>query len=528
MSREARCRTLAVRVYVPTPYRDATGGRSEVAVAAGSVRELAERLVQEYPGLRGRILDQDGRIAHHVNVYVNSEEIRSLQGEETPLREGDEVALIPAMAGGSQAAAGRAGETVLTDEQLQRYSRHILLDEVGIDGQKRLLESRVLLIGAGGLGAPAAVYLAAAGVGTIGVVDADRVDLTNLQRQIIHFTHDVGRFKTQSARRHLEDINPDVRVVEHRTLLTSANALEIIRDYDLVINGSDNFPTRYLVNDACVMLGKPLVDASILKFEGQMTVFTPETGCYRCLYPAPPPPGMVPSCAQAGILGALAGHMGTLQALEAVKILLGIGEPMTNRLLIYDALAARYHMLKWRRNPDCPVCGDQPSIRELIDYEAFCGMPLPSAAGDELEVPPPGAFPPAGEPAAAGGEVPGATAGVGAAAGPGDAGIPSLPAREAARLLQQGELVVLDVREPQEFRQLRIPGSQLLPLGQLADRAGEIDPRRPALMVCTVGERSGAAVRALRRAGFANVYNLKGGLMAWLNERLPTETGEPA
>ena len=495
---------MAVRVYIPTPYRDATGGRAEVTIAAGSVRELAERLAQAYPDLRTRIFGEDGRIAHHVNVYVNEEEIRSLQGEETVLRDDDEVAFIPAMAGGSAA---------LTEEQLRRYSRHILLDEVGIEGQRRLLDSRVLVIGAGGLGAPAAVYLAAAGVGTLGIVDADRVDLTNLQRQIVHFTHDVGRFKTQSARRHLKDLNPDVRIVEHRTLLTSANALEILGDYDLVINGSDNFPTRYLVNDACVLLGKPLVDASILKFEGQMTVFTPETGCYRCLYPAPPPPGMVPSCAQAGILGALAGHMGTLQALEAVKLLLGIGEPMTNRLLIYDALSARYHMLRWRRNPDCPVCGEEPSIRELIDYEAFCGMPLPPGGDVELTVPPVAASQPRAD--------------LGTAAAPDVFGAPSLPAPEAARLLARGEVTVLDVREPEEFRQIRIPGARLLPLRDLAQRAAEIDPGRPVLMVCTVGERSGAAVRALREAGYANVYNLKGGLMAWLNERLPTEQGEP-
>ncbi|HEX6988857.1 MAG TPA: ubiquitin-like small modifier protein 1 [Bacillota bacterium] len=513
-----------MRVYIPTPYRDATGGRSEVTVDAGSVRELAERLVREYPDLRRRIFDDDGRIAHHLNVYVNGEEIRSLQGEGTALGEDDEVALIPAMAGGSREDAGRAddGPAVLTDDQLQRYSRHILLEEVGIEGQARLLRSKVAIIGAGGLGAPAAVYLAAAGVGTLGIIDADRVDLTNLQRQILHFTHDVGRFKTQSARRHLEDLNPDVRVVEHRTLITSANALEILGEYDLVINGSDNFPTRYLVNDACVMLGKPLVDASILKFEGHMTVFAPGTGCYRCLYPSPPPPGMVPSCAQAGILGALAGHMGTLQALEAVKVLLGIGEPMTNRLLIFDALAARYHTLKWRRNPACPVCGDEPTIRELVDYEAFCGMPLPRASDAEIEIPAAAPVVTGSGQAAA---VPGPDGGEGRWAGN---GTPSLRAREAARLLRDGELEVLDVREPQEFRQIRIPGSRLLPLGALGERVAEIDPGRRVLMVCTVGERSGQAVRALRRAGFANVYNLKGGLMAWLNERLPTESGEPA
>ncbi|HEY8449059.1 MAG TPA: ubiquitin-like small modifier protein 1, partial [Bacillota bacterium] len=272
---------MGVSVYIPTPYREFTGGKAQVEVEAANVAELLERLANTYNGLRERLFDAEGQLAAHVNVYVNQEEIRSLEGVATKLSDGDEVALIPAMAGGAQ---------VLSDEQLTRYSRHILLDEIGLEGQRKLLASKVALVGAGGLGSPAAVYLAAAGVGTLGIIDADRVDLTNLQRQILHFTHDVGRPKTQSARRHIEDLNPDVQVIEHRTVLTSENALEILRDYDVVINGSDNFPTRYLVNDACVMLGKPLVDASILKFEGQMTVFVPGRGCYRCLFPSPPPP----------------------------------------------------------------------------------------------------------------------------------------------------------------------------------------------------------------------------------------------
>jgi len=268
-----------------------------------------------------------------------------------------------------------AGGGLLTQEQLTRYSRQIILSEVGIENQRKLLDSKVLVVGAGGLGSPSSIYLAAAGVGTIGIIDADRVDLSNLHRQVLHFNRDVNRPKTQSAKEHLEALNPDVRVIEHPVYLDSSNALEIIRDYDLVINGCDNFATRYLVNDACVLLKKPLIDASILRFEGQATVFLPGQGCYRCLYPEPPPPGMVPNCAQAGIIGALAGHMGTLQVIEAVKVLLGIGKPLASRMLLFDALSGEYRTVRWRRDPNCPVCGDHPTITELIDYEEFCGLP---------------------------------------------------------------------------------------------------------------------------------------------------------
>jgi cysteine synthase A len=332
---------MAVRVYIPTPYRAYTGEQTHVEVDAASVSALLGSLSERYPELRERILSPDGRLPGHLNVYVNQVETRSLQGEDTPLKDGDEVALIPAMAGGA----------LLTAEQMERYSRHTRLDEVGVEGQRRLLDSKVLIIGAGALASPAAIYLAAAGVGTIGIVDGDRVDASNLQRQILHFTHDVGRPKVQSARRHIEDLNPDVNVVAYPTFLSSENAFEILNGYDVVVNGSDNFPTRYLVNDACVLLGKPLVDASILKWEGQATVFLPGQGCYRCLFPSPPPPGSVPSCAEAGIIGALAGHLGSLQAVETVKILLGVGRPLASRLILYDALSGDYQSLRWNRNP---------------------------------------------------------------------------------------------------------------------------------------------------------------------------------
>jgi molybdopterin/thiamine biosynthesis adenylyltransferase/rhodanese-related sulfurtransferase/molybdopterin converting factor small subunit len=477
---------VAVRVYIPTPYRQFTGSSAHVEAEAGSVGELLHALAERYPGLGERILGEDGRAAPHLNVYVNQVEARSLQAEATPLSAGDEVALIPAMAGG--AAEG----PVLRQEQLERYSRHIRLDEVGLEGQRKLLDSRVLIIGAGALGSGAAVYLAAAGVGTLGIVDGDRVDLSNLQRQILHFTHDVGRPKVQSARRHIEDINPDVRVVAHPEWLTSENALRIIADYDLVLNGSDNFPTRYLVNDACVLLGKPLVDASILKWEGQATVFLPGRGCYRCLFPAPPPPGSVPSCAEGGIIGAMAGHMSTLQAIEAIKVLLGVGEPLAGRLVLYDALGGEYQQLRWKRNPACPVCGDNPTIHELIDYAGFCGVPGPEAEDHEAQ--------------------------------PAD-GVHELSPREAYERAQRGALLI-DVREPYEYGRIRIPGAELVPVGSLARAREHMDPDQEMIFVCRIGERSALAVDLLRREGFSRVYNLAGGLVGWLNERLPVEEVE--
>jgi adenylyltransferase/sulfurtransferase len=264
---------------------------------------------------------------------------------------------------------------VMTEEQIRRYSRHLMLAEVGGTGQRALLRSKVLLIGAGGLGSPAALYLAAAGVGTLGIVDFDAVDLSNLQRQILHHVHDVGRPKVQSAVESIADLNPDVKVVPYREALTSANAREILSDYDVVVNGSDNFPTRYLANDACVFLKKPLVDGSIFKFEGQATVFMPGQGCYRCLYPAPPPPGVVPTCAEAGVFGVICGVIASIQGVETIKLLLGLGESLVGRLVFFDALSMEFRQVKFRRNPDCPVCGDHPTITDLVDYHAFCGVP---------------------------------------------------------------------------------------------------------------------------------------------------------
>jgi len=388
----------------------------------------------------------------------------------------------------TRVANAQPAGALLTAAQMERYSRQIILEEMGIEGQARLLRSKVLIVGAGGLGSPTALYLAAAGVGTIGIVDGDQVDVTNLHRQILHGTPDLGRPKTESAQRTLGVLNPDVTVVPHQTVLTSANALEIIGAYDVVINGSDNFPTRYLVNDACVLLGKPLVDASILKWEGQATTFVPGHGCYRCLFPTPPPPGAVPSCAEGGILGALCGYMGSRQALEAMKLLLGVGETLANRLLIYDALEGETRVVRWNRNPECPVCGDRPTIRALIDYEQFCGMPAHDRA-----------------------------------AAPAKAPVPQVTPEEAKALLARGGVQLVDVREPWEYEEAHIPGGRLIPVGEVRSRLQEIDKNTPAVIYCRSGGRSAKVIALLQEAGYDKVLNLTGGILAWANAQYPTE-----
>jgi adenylyltransferase/sulfurtransferase len=360
---------MTVTVYIPTPFRKLAGNQTFVKASGSTVGEVLDELGTQFPGLRNMIYDDHDEIPGHVNIYVNNTEIHTLQGKETPVSDGDEMAVIPAIAGGAVGA--------LTPEQVNRYSRHIIMPQVGPAGQRKLMEAKVLVVGAGGLGGPAALYLALAGVGTIGIVDFDIVDLSNLQRQVLHQNDDVGKPKVVSARETLNAYNPDVKVVLHESPLYSENVMEIMPQYDLVVNGADNFTTRYLVNDAAYLAGKPLVDGSILLFDGQATVFVPGQGCYRCLFPSPPPPGMVPSCAEAGVLGALTGIMGSIQATEAIKQILGIGQTLTSRLLTVDALAMEFRVLKLRRDPQCPLCGDEPSITTLIDYEGFCGAPFP-------------------------------------------------------------------------------------------------------------------------------------------------------
>ncbi len=371
---------MVVSVYIPGPFRRLTGDRQYVEAEGQDVRQVLDDLNVRYPGLGGMVLSPEGEIPAHINIYVNNREIHTLEGVQTPLRDGDQVAVIPAIAGGSAQADGALPFKALTPDQVTRYSRHIIMPQVGSAGQRKLFEAKVLIVGAGGLGSPIAVYLALAGVGTIGIVDFDVVDLSNLQRQLLHQQDDVGRPKVESARETLKAYNPDVNVVTHNAPLTSDNALEIIGQYDIIVNGADNFATRYLVNDACVFLQKPLVDGSILLFEGQSTVFLPGKGCYRCLYPSPPPPGLVPSCADAGVLGVLPGVIGCIQAIEVFKLILGIGDSLNGRLLLFDALSMEFREVRIRRDPNCVVCGDHPTVTELIDYEEFCGAPTAHAA----------------------------------------------------------------------------------------------------------------------------------------------------
>ena len=332
------------------------------------------------------VFDENREVPAHINIYVNNQEIHELKGKATPVGDGDQVAVIPALAGGADGNGATSGQgTALTPDEAMRYSRHMIMTQVGSVGQRKLRNAKVLVVGAGGLGSPVAIYLALAGVGTIGLVDFDVVDLSNLQRQLLHQTPDVGRTKLESAIDTLNDYNPHVNVVPHGAPLTSENAMEIVADYEIIVNGADNFATRYLVNDAAYLMGKTLVDGSILLFDGQATVFKPGEGCYRCLYPAPPPPGLVPSCAEAGVLGAITGVIGSIQATEVFKQVLGIGKPLVGRLLLVDALTMEFREMKVRRDPGCPLCGDEPTVTELIDYDVFCGtapIEAPVLAGE--------------------------------------------------------------------------------------------------------------------------------------------------
>ncbi len=376
--RNSEAEPVTVNIYVPTPFRHLVGNRVSVRAAGANLREVMDDLDMQFPGFGAQVRDATGELATHIGVYVNQVEIDTLDGEATPLATGDEVAFIPALAGGA--------DVVLTPEMVERYSRHLIMPQVGSVGQRKIIEGRVLVVGAGGLGSPVALYLALAGIGTIGLVDFDVVDRSNLQRQILHQTADIDRPKVESARDTLLAHNPNINVVLHEVPLTSDNAFEIISQYDIVVNGADNFATRYLVNDACYLLKKKLVDGSILMFDGQATTYLPGQGCYRCLYPAPPPPGMVPSCAEAGVLGAMCATIGSIQATEVLKLVLEQGEPLVNRLLLYDALSLQFRTVKIRRDPDCPLCGDNPTISELIDYEEFCGSPFPHPEEEEAAV----------------------------------------------------------------------------------------------------------------------------------------------
>jgi adenylyltransferase/sulfurtransferase len=499
-------------IHIPTPLRPFTDKQESVEVSGATVGELLADLTKQYDGLKKHLYAEDGRLRNFVNVYLNDEDIRYLQREKTPVKPGDSLSIVPSVAGGAPTSTplnpsasakatadapkhGEGGQVrlpELSQDEITRYSRHLIMPEVGMDGQRKLKASSVLCIGAGGLGSPAAMYLAAAGVGRIGIVDFDVVDFSNLQRQLLHGTPDVGRSKLASAKDRLNALNPHVQIDTYETALSSENALDLFAPYDVILDGTDNFPTRYLVNDACVLSGKPNAYGSIFRFEGQASVFGTKDGpCYRCLYPEPPPPGLVPSCAEGGVLGVLPGIIGVIQATESIKLMLGIGEPLIGRFLIYDALKMKFRELKLRKDPECPVCGTHPTVTKLIDYEQFCGIhPEPQAAQ---------------------------TTGA------------SVNEREIApldlkRRLDAGEKpFILDVREPNEYQINRIPGSTLIPLGELPRRYQELPRDREIVAHCKMGGRSAKAQDFLQSVGFTNVKNLRGGILEWIDKVDPSQ-----
>ena len=483
---------MAVKVIIPTPLRPYAARQASVECGAGTVGEALPRLTTEFAELRKHLYTDEGKIRSFVNVYLNDEDIRYLEKENTQTKDGDTISIVPSIAGGAGTrtiAATQPGETPreqkLSNEEVLRYSRHLIMPEVSMEGQLKLKQASVLLVGTGGLGAPLGLYLAAAGVGRLGLVDFDVVDFTNLQRQVTFSTSDVGRSKLEAAKERLSTLNPGVRFDTYETRLTSDNALDILRGYDIVVDGTDNFPTRYLVNDACVLLGKPNVYGSIFRFEGQATVFGyPGGPCYRCLYPEPPPAGLVPSCAEGGVLGVLPGIVGAIQALETIKLILGRGDALVGRLLLFDALAMRFRELKLKRNPECPVCGDHRTITKLIDYEEFCGI-----RGEEHAP---------------------------------EVKVPEITPVELKQRLDRGDdLFILDVREPHEYQICNLNG-HLIPLGQLPSRVHELNSADEIVAHCRSGVRSGQAVDFLRKAGFRKVRNLKGGILAWSDQVDPS------
>jgi sulfur-carrier protein adenylyltransferase/sulfurtransferase len=473
------------KVLIPTALRQFTGQLDAVEVSGATVADALTQLTTQFPNIKKNLFNEQGKLRSFVNVYVNDEDIRYLDKDATKLEGNETISIVPSIAGGAVGIV-ETDTAALSNEELARYSRHLILPEVGLEGQLKLKQAKVALIGAGGLGAPLGLYLAAAGVGRIGMVDFDAVDASNLQRQVIHGTKDIGRKKLDSAADRMFDINPNLKIDKFDTSLTSENALGILGDYDVVVDGTDNFPTRYLVNDACVLLGKPNVYGSIFRFEGQATVFAYEDGpCYRCLYPEPPPPGLVPSCAEGGVLGILPGAIGVIQATETVKIILGIGETLKNRLLLYDALTMSFRELKLRRDRNCPVCGDHPSITKLIDYQEFCGLRAatsqPVAADAVIDV------------------------------------------TEVKAKLDRGDaFTLIDVREPYEYQIARIPGAKLIPLGDLPKRFNELDPEQELVAHCRSGARSQKAVDLLKQNGFRNVRNMTGGILAWSDKVDPS------
>lgn len=482
---------MTIPIHIPTALRQYANNQDAIEIDGQTVGEILQKLSDDYPELRHHLFGDDGNLRNFVNVYVNDDDIRYLKQNDTELKPGDALTIVPAVAGGalvSEAPAAVKGlvsdeGVTLSKEEIERYSRHLIIPEFTIEGQRKLKAASVLVIGTGGLGSPLALYLAAAGIGKLGLVDFDVVDATNLQRQIIHGTSDVGRPKLDSAKDGIKNINPHVEVESYNTFINSDNALDIMRPYDIIIDGTDNFPTRYLVNDACVLLGKPNVYGSIFRFEGQASVFWADEGpCYRCLYPEPPPPGLVPSCAEGGVIGVLPGIIGVIQATEAVKLITGIGETLIGRLLLYNALNMSFRELKLRKDPECPICGENPTVTELIDYQHFCGI---GTDDDQIRLEPEQEISP----------------------------------EELKGRLEQGEsLTLLDVREDFEYEICHLPDATLIPVNELERRVGELDRDKPIVALCRTGPRSARATKFLSEAGFKKVQNLVGGVIGWADK----------
>ena len=485
---------MSIQIRIPTPLRAYVGGAKEVSGEAGTVSDALAGLVSAHPDLKKHLFTDDGKVRSFVNVYLGDEDVRYLQGMDTLVPDGATISIVPSVAGGSPPTSpsmhGVDDRGSLSNDEIRRYSRHLILPEVGMSGQKKLKQARVLLVGAGGLGAPTAMYLAAAGVGHLGIVDFDVVDESNLQRQIIHGQSTVGKPKMVSASARIKDINPFVEVAGYEEPLTSENALRIFAGYDIIVDGTDNFPTRYLVNDACVLLGKPNVYGSIFRFEGQASVFYAKEGpCYRCLYPEPPPPGLVPSCAEGGVLGVLPGVIGMIQATETVKLIMGIGDSLVGRLMLYDALDMKFRELKLRKDPACPICGEHPTVTQLIDYDAFCGVPARGAETHDAA-----------------------------------AGVPEITVKELKQRMDNGGLektntLLLDVREPNEWDIAHIDGAVMIPKDQVKNRLHELSPYDEILVQCRSGVRSADIARFLiNDIGLKKVKNVKGGILAWARE----------
>ena len=465
---------MKVTVRIPAPLRRFTDNHPAVIVSADTVKGALKEVDSQYQDLAAHLYGDEGKLRNFVNVYVRGVDIRYLEGMETRLEENDEVMIIPSIAGGKE------NNSVFEQDDYIRYSRHFSLPEIGLEGQHKLKDSSVLIIGVGGLGSPISIYLAAAGVGHIGLVDFDVVDLSNLHRQILYSSQDVNQPKLKIAKERLESISPKTKVTTFEEPLTSSHAMRIFEDYDIIIDGTDNFPTRYLVNDVCVFQGKPNIYGSIFRFDGQISIFYAKEGpCYRCLYSEPPPPGLVPSCAEGGVLGVLPGIVGCLQATEAIKWIIGAGQSLIGRLLLFDALSMTFREVKLQKDPDCLVCGEHPTVTEPIDYEGFCGV-----SGTQETI-----------------------------------AVPEIYVQEVKQKLDQEEdFLILDVREPWERDIAQISETLFIPMNSVHSRLEELDPSKEIVIHCRTGQRSAAVTQYLIKQGYPRVKNMVGGIKAWTIE----------